>query len=621
MRKNIVVFVSLIIVLLLGACAPVVPVEDTAPATEAPAGAVEEAQNRTLTVLAAASLTESFTEIGAIFQERNPGVSISFNFAGSQQLAQQLAQGAQADLFASASPKYMDAAVQSGRVAADAARIFVNNRLVVIYPTGNPAQIESLQDLARPGLKLDLADPTVPVGAYSVEFLEKASGDPAFGSDYQERVLANVVSYEENVKAVVTKVSLGEVDAGIVYVSDAAVELGKTVETIEIPDELNSIARYPIATIADSKQAELGAAFLELILSPEGAAILEEHGFLPVETGDAAEEGFVVTDALGREVAFEKAPERIVLVGKGVIMVADAIYTFPEAGEKIAAISTTKQGSANFIPMIDPTFEAKVLLESNAGAEQIAAVQPDCVILKSVLAETLGVALDAVQIPVVYVDFETPDQYERDLAMLGSLFQNPQRAAEVTAFYQEKTEAVSQAVADLSEEEKPRTLLLYYSDKDGTVAFNVPAMSWIQTWMITTAGGAPVWAEANPGNGWATVSLEQVAAWNPDVIFVVSYATPVEEIVAGLKADAKWQALDAMKNEQVYAFATDVYSWDQPDTRWVLGLQWVAKKLHPNRFAELDIDQAAAEFYEELYGMDATSFQENIVPLYQGDVH
>jgi molybdate transport system substrate-binding protein len=238
---------------------------------------------RTLTVLAAASLTESFTELGKLFEAQNPGVSVVFSFGGSQQLAQQLDQGAAADVFASASKKYMDAAITSKRVNAADAATFVNNRLVVIYPKDNPGKITELKDLAKAGLKIDLADQSVPVGQYALDFLDKALTAEGFDSQYKDNVLKNVVSYEANVKAVVSKVSLGEADAGIVYVTDITTGTAEKVGIIEIPDALNTIAKYPIAPIADSQQTELAKAFVALVLSPEGQAVLAKYGFLPAK--------------------------------------------------------------------------------------------------------------------------------------------------------------------------------------------------------------------------------------------------------------------------------------------------------------------------------------------------
>jgi molybdate transport system substrate-binding protein len=179
--------------------------------------ACSSAKPKTLTVFAAASLTESFGDIGKQFEVAHPGVKVILNLAGSQQLRAQFEQGARADVFASANTKEMNAAITAALVVSGTERTFALNRLVVIYPKNNPGKITTLADLARPGIKLDIADPSGPVGQYTLDMLSKMSRDAAFGSNFQERVLANVVSREENVKAVVAKVRLGEADAGIVY--------------------------------------------------------------------------------------------------------------------------------------------------------------------------------------------------------------------------------------------------------------------------------------------------------------------------------------------------------------------------------------------------------------------
>jgi len=248
----------------------------TEPAATEPAA---EAEAATLNVFAAASLTDAFNEIGAAFSAANPGATVVFNFAGSNQLATQIAEGAPADVFASANAAQMDVAVASGRIDASAARVFVTNRLVVVLPAGNPAGIESLPELATPDTLLVLAAEEVPVGRYSLEFLDLAAADAAFGSGFKEAVLANVVSYEENVRSVLNKVALGEADAGIVYTSDlVGVE---DVIALEIPDALNVVAQYPIAPLIDSAQPDLAAAFVDLVLSEEGQAVLVEYGFGP----------------------------------------------------------------------------------------------------------------------------------------------------------------------------------------------------------------------------------------------------------------------------------------------------------------------------------------------------
>jgi molybdate transport system substrate-binding protein len=237
---------------------------------------------QTLTVFAAASLAEAFTEIGQGFEAGHPGVKVAFNFAGSQQLAQQLAQGAQADVFASANQAQMDAAVSAGRVAVGDVQIFAHNHLVVIYPKDNPADLARLQDLARPGLMLVMAAREVPVGSYSLQFLEKASQSPGFGGDFEGKALANAVSYEENVRAVYSKVALGEADAGIVYTSDIPKD-DPRVGSLAIPDELNVVAVYPIAPLEDSPNPELAASFVKFVISPTGQGILAGYGFSPAQ--------------------------------------------------------------------------------------------------------------------------------------------------------------------------------------------------------------------------------------------------------------------------------------------------------------------------------------------------
>lgn len=268
----------LVLVLLLAACsAP--PAAAPAPQSEAQAAQTLAGE---LTVFAAASLTEAFTQIAADFEAANPGTTVVLNFAGSQQLAQQLDQGAPADVFASANNRQMQVAVAAGRVAAEAPQEFVNNRLVVVVPSDNPGDVATLQDLARPGLKLVLAAADVPVGAYSRDYLDKATTSGAFPADYSEMLLANVVSYEQTVKAVLTKVVLGEADAGIVYTSDVTPDVTDQVQQIAIPDELNTIASYPIAPVSDTAQPELAAAFIEYVLAPAGQATLAGFGFVPV---------------------------------------------------------------------------------------------------------------------------------------------------------------------------------------------------------------------------------------------------------------------------------------------------------------------------------------------------
>lgn len=233
----------------------------------------------TLTVFAAASLTASFTDIGKAFEAANPGSKVTFNFAGSQALRTQIEQGAQADVFASADTNNMNPLQKQGLVVGDTP-IFTRNRLVVIAPKDNPTGLKTLKDLAKTGLKLDIADTSVPVGNYTLQVLDKLSADVTYGADFKTQVLARVVSKENDVKQVVSKVSLGEADAGVVYTTDAQVAMNKLM-TIEIPDQFNVIAVYPIAIVKGSNNTTLAQKFIDYVLAADGQAVLKKYGFAP----------------------------------------------------------------------------------------------------------------------------------------------------------------------------------------------------------------------------------------------------------------------------------------------------------------------------------------------------
>jgi molybdate transport system substrate-binding protein len=226
-----------------------------------------------LLVFAAASLTEAFGEAGRAFERRNPEATVRFGFGPSDALATQIVEGAPADVFASASPAWMDEVVERGpgvKGRTDLAR----NRLVVLVPAGNPAGVAGIEDLATPGVRLVLAAPDVPVGEYGREALANAGiADPAE---------ANVVSNEEDVKGVVQKVALGEADAGIAYVTDVTPEVAEDVAAVEIPDRVNVVATYPIAVVRGSDAPDLAAAFVDFVLGA-GRRFLVDAGFMPPE--------------------------------------------------------------------------------------------------------------------------------------------------------------------------------------------------------------------------------------------------------------------------------------------------------------------------------------------------
>ncbi|HQV27719.1 MAG TPA: molybdate ABC transporter substrate-binding protein [Thermoflexales bacterium] len=254
--------------LILSACGAGAPT--TAPAAYPP--------GNVLTVFAAASLTGAFGDIGKRFESAHPGIKVQFNFAGSQALRTQIEQGAAADIFASANAAEMDTLVAGKLVVSESVKIFLTNQLVVVMPAKNPAGLATLADLAGPRLKVVLAAKEVPVGNYAAQSLGKL--DASLGAGFRDRVLANVVSYENDVKQVVVKVQLGEADAGIVYASDAVA--APDLKKIEIPVDSNVLARYPLAPLTQSKNPELARSFVASVLSAEGQAILQRWGFSPI---------------------------------------------------------------------------------------------------------------------------------------------------------------------------------------------------------------------------------------------------------------------------------------------------------------------------------------------------
>ncbi len=238
-------------------------------------GQQQSSDSITLTVLAASSLTDAFGELEGDFEQQNPDTDVAISFAGSSELLAQIEQGAPADVFASADEAKMETALDEDLVSEP--RTFVRNRPVVIVPSDNPAGIRELRDLATPGTSLVLAQDGVPIAEYAKEVL--ANADTQYGEDFEQRVLDNIVSREANVRASANRAALGEADATFVYVTDVTPDIQDQVEVIEIPQDLNVLATYPIATVMGSPKTDLAQEWVDLVLSDEGQEVLESYGF------------------------------------------------------------------------------------------------------------------------------------------------------------------------------------------------------------------------------------------------------------------------------------------------------------------------------------------------------
>jgi molybdate transport system substrate-binding protein len=236
-----------------------------APASSSTASASGAAAGGTIIVFAAASLKKTFTDIGEQFKTENPGVSVEFSFAGSSDLVAQLTQGAPADVFASADTKNMDKAAQSGLLAGDPVN-FASNTLTIAVAPGNPKKIASFKDLTQQGLNVVVCAPQVPCGS-ATQTVEEASG-----------VTLNPVSEESSVADVLNKVTTGQADAGIVYVTDA-IGAGNKVAAVAFPEAAGAVNTYPIAVLKESKNSDLARKFVDLVTGESGQKVLNAAGF------------------------------------------------------------------------------------------------------------------------------------------------------------------------------------------------------------------------------------------------------------------------------------------------------------------------------------------------------
>lgn len=218
-----------------------------------------------LLVSAAASLTDAFAGVEAVFEEANPEIDVVLNLGASSALREQILEGAPVDVFASANTSIMDQVAEAGQVEGEA-EIFVANLLQIAVPAGNPAGVTGLDDFANDELLIGLCAEDVPCGEFGRQALESAGVTPSIDTN------------EPDVRALLTKIEAGELDAGITYVTDVLSTAG-AVEGIDIPVEVNVVAEYPIAALANAPHPEAASAFMDFVLSDEGQAILTGHGF------------------------------------------------------------------------------------------------------------------------------------------------------------------------------------------------------------------------------------------------------------------------------------------------------------------------------------------------------
>jgi iron complex transport system substrate-binding protein len=332
--------------------------------------------------------------------------------------------------------------------------------------------------------------------------------------------------------------------------------------------------------------------------------------------GQAQQARIEVVDAAGRKVSFARLPQRIVVVGQGPFMVMHLLYMFPECRERLVGYEEKFQSVDTFLPLVDAGFSRKTALATNPGAEQIATLHPDLVIMKATSPTQLGDSLSVLSIPVVYFGLEDPERFLREVQMAGTLFGDSRRADEIVGFYQTRLDRIRTRAEAVRKDGQPRVLTMEYEERSGRAAVQVPGTSWIQTMQAQWVGANPIWLAATQGSeGWTVVNFEQVAAWDPDKIFVIPWFTlDPRKVLASLAADSRWRALRAVKANEIYLFPSDIFGWDTAEPRWILGMMWLATKVSPARFGDVDMKEEIYQFFGQMFSIPRTIVDSAIMP-------
>ncbi len=264
-----------IVIVLVSGCSTT-ETSTTPTPTAAPVSSTE------IKVFAAGALNDVFTNISAQYEAEHPGVTITSDFDSSPNLETQIEQGAEADVFAAAAPSFMNNLKSEGYMNNSTIENFVSNKVAVIVPKNNKANITTLKDLATPGVHIIYGASSIPISNYATQVLNKMSNNSTYGADYKKNVMANVVSNETTVNFIVSKIALGEADAGFVYVSDVPSEYKDKVTVITIPDQFQPTIVWPIGVLKASRSQSVAQDFINYVRSPEGNATLLSYGFVPV---------------------------------------------------------------------------------------------------------------------------------------------------------------------------------------------------------------------------------------------------------------------------------------------------------------------------------------------------
>jgi len=329
----------------------------------------------------------------------------------------------------------------------------------------------------------------------------------------------------------------------------------------------------------------------------------------------------LATDANGRTLELKQKPTSIMVAGKAAVMPANALFLFPEVETMTLQLSKTDQGLGDFFSLIRPSLDDQGRFAQNASVEEIASNNPELVLLKATHYESIAKKLDQLGVPNFTMNLESYDDWKVEITELGKLLKNTTRAKQILALYENRLKDITDKVRSLSQDQKVRVLLLQGARSDNANSFSIAPDAWMQSWMVDQVGANAVWKGANTAsNGWSTVSFEQIAAWKPQVIYIVSYKSPADPFVEEIYSSSLWNELDAVKDNRVKAAPADMMSYLQPVSSWILGAQWMAKDLYPQLFTTIQMEEEVRSFYKEMYTITDTAKLDYLVDRFNASI-
>ena len=330
---------------------------------------------------------------------------------------------------------------------------------------------------------------------------------------------------------------------------------------------------------------------------------------------------YQATDANNRTLKLAQKPTTVLIAGKAGNMPANALFLFPEVAEMDLTLPKTDQGLGDFFSFIRPELDQKPRLSQTASVEEIASRRADLVLTKATHFESIARKLDVLGIPNYTMNLESYADWIRELEQLGKLLKNTTRANEIISLYEKRMQPIREKAKTIPSDQQVKVLLLQGDRTDNTYSYKIAPDDWMQTWLVETVGAQPVWKGANKAaNGWSTISFEQIAAWNADMIILVSYKNPAQTYVDAIYSSPIWAQLDAVKEQKVLAGPHDMMSYLQPVASWIVGLQWLGKTIYPEQYQSLDMSSEVASFYRDFYQLSDADKLGELVALYTASV-